>query len=104
MACHDTIPGSLHLAADATLRLGLPLDARHRWYDRALTLPDQPACLRPWAGHVETGRTSVSDPAMHGAAVMRWADGNGRAPPQRPRGAASAGLVALNDLFSVARS
>jgi hypothetical protein len=90
MACHDTVPGSLHLAADATLRLGLPLDARHRWYDRALTLPDQPACLRPWAGH--------------GAAVMRWADGNGRAPPQRPRGAASAGLVALNDLSSVARS
>jgi phospholipase C len=40
------------------------------WYDLALTLPDHPGWLRRFAGRQETGRDSISDPAMHGPARM----------------------------------
>jgi len=79
-------PRSIELAAGAQLRIELPLDPRHHWYDWVLSrtdAPDEaPACLKRWAGHVETGRPSVSDPAMHGEALLRsWA---GDQPPARP--------------------
>jgi phospholipase C len=40
------------------------------WYDLMLTLPAQPGWLRRFAGRLETGRPSISDPAMHGPARM----------------------------------
>jgi len=40
------------------------LTASDRWYDLTVTLDGQPAFLRRFAGHVETGRPSRTDPAI----------------------------------------
>ena len=42
------------------------------WYDITVTDPTRPAWLRRFAGRVETGRDSISDPAMVGPALMSW--------------------------------
>jgi phospholipase C len=47
-----------------------PVGPSGGWYDLSLTLDGHPAWLRRLAGRVETGRPSVSDPAMHGPALM----------------------------------
>jgi phospholipase C len=41
------------------------------WYDLALRDPAEPGFLRRFAGRVETGRPTLSDPAMGGAALVR---------------------------------
>ncbi|HEX7945479.1 MAG TPA: phospholipase domain-containing protein, partial [Phenylobacterium sp.] len=48
-----------------------PLTEQGGWYDLSLTLAGQPGWLRRFAGRLETGRHSISDPAMHGPALMR---------------------------------
>jgi phospholipase C len=76
----------LSLAAGASQDLALPLDQRHHWYDWALQADgpaDESAYLRRWAGHVETGRPSITDPAMQGPAALRSWTGDGPARPQR---------------------
>jgi phospholipase C len=40
------------------------LSASDGWYDLAVTIPGQPSYLRRFAGHVETGRPSRTDPAI----------------------------------------
>jgi phospholipase C len=79
-------PRSIELAASERLRIELPLDPQHHWYDWVLTRADAPTdasvCLKRWAGHVETGHPSLSDPAMHGEALLRAWDGDW--PPARP--------------------
>ncbi|OLL30491.1 phospholipase C, phosphocholine-specific [Burkholderia sp. SRS-W-2-2016] len=47
---------------------GLYLDLRnaHGWYDLAITVDTDPAFARRLAGHVETGNSSMSDPALGG--------------------------------------
>lgn len=40
------------------------LRASHHWYDLTLTLVDDPAFARRYAGHVELGRDSRTDPAI----------------------------------------
>ena len=47
-----------------------PLDKQGGWYDLSLTLPGHPGWLRRYAGRLETGRDSISDPEMHGPARM----------------------------------
>jgi phospholipase C len=42
------------------------------WYDLSIGAGGQPRFLERLAGRVETGHDSLSDPAMHGQAVMRW--------------------------------
>jgi phospholipase C len=65
-----------HLAWTATLAPGdtathtWPLKSTGGWYDLAVTSPAAPGFLRRLAGRIETGRDSVSDPAMGGAARM----------------------------------
>lgn len=81
----DGTPRTERLAAGASRRIVLPLDRRHHWYDWALTLLEEPGYLRRWAGHVETGRASVTDPAMHGPAQLHSA---GDELPLRPAAAA----------------
>ena len=44
-------------------------DARG-WYDLVLHTPADPAFLRRFAGRLETGRDSITDPAMSGPALM----------------------------------
>jgi phospholipase C len=36
------------------------------WYDISISSMESPAYLRRFAGHVETGRPSLSDPALLG--------------------------------------
>jgi phospholipase C len=42
------------------------LDATHGWYDLVLRVQDDDAFEYRLAGHVETGRDSMSDPALGG--------------------------------------
>jgi phospholipase C len=46
------------------------LKETHGWYDLALHTPTDPAFLRRFAGRLETGRDSITDPAMGGPALM----------------------------------
>jgi phospholipase C len=47
----------------------LPLAASHHWYDFTLRLDGSSGHARRFAGHMETGSDSFSDPAMGGPAV-----------------------------------
>jgi len=58
------------VAAQSTRRFERPLDVTHHWFDWRLTLSGMPGFVRRWAGHVETGRPSTTDPAMHGPALL----------------------------------
>jgi phospholipase C len=42
----------------------IPSVLRKGWYDITITSHADPAYLRRLAGHVETGRPSISDPAL----------------------------------------
>jgi len=50
--------------AGATVRHTFRLAKSRRWYDLTVTSDADPAFLRRFAGHVENGRTGVSDPAV----------------------------------------
>lgn len=50
--------------AGATVKKSLDLRASKRWYDLSVTSDTDPAFLRRFAGHVETGEPGVSDPAI----------------------------------------
>jgi phospholipase C len=64
---HVTIPaGGASPGADKLLR------ASGGWYDITVTDPAHPTWLRRFAGRIETGRDSISDPAMGGPARMTW--------------------------------
>ncbi|WP_293901262.1 phosphocholine-specific phospholipase C [Phenylobacterium sp.] len=47
-----------------------PLSAHGGWYDLSVTLLNHPGWLRRYAGRLETGHDSISDPEMHGPARM----------------------------------
>lgn len=47
------------------------LAATAGWYDLALRIPAEPEYLRRFAGRLETGRDTLSDPAMGGPALAR---------------------------------
>jgi phospholipase C len=64
---HVVIP-----AGGASPRADRLLRAAGGWYDITVTDPARPAWLRRFAGRVETGRDSISDPATGGPAVMSW--------------------------------
>lgn len=48
------------------------LDGTGGWYDFLVTCEDEPAFARRFAGRLETGKPSTSDPAMAGPALMTW--------------------------------
>ena len=52
------------LAPRAELTLRIPVAANGYWYDVSATVSSQPDYLRRCAGRVETGRHTVSDPAL----------------------------------------
>jgi phospholipase C len=54
----------LQLQAGATVEDHWPLGASSGWFDLSITVVDAPAFLRRFAGHVETGRASISDPGV----------------------------------------
>jgi phospholipase C len=47
-----------------TDELYLDLRNAHGWYDLAITVDTDPLFARRFAGHVETGKSSMSDPAL----------------------------------------
>ncbi len=61
-------PWSATVANGPDKSLHWSLDDSGQWYDFAVTCDSDPAFYRRFAGRVETGRHSVSDPAMGAAA------------------------------------
>ena len=60
------------LPAGGQARRRWPLKRSGGWYDLRLSTPSKANHSERYAGRIETGRDSVSDPAMGGAAVMAW--------------------------------
>ncbi|GGH12134.1 phosphocholine-specific phospholipase C [Silvibacterium dinghuense] len=60
----DAKPREYTVAAGASQVDRWDLGASHSWFDLSVTSPDSPEYLRRYAGHVETGRPSVSDPGL----------------------------------------
>ena len=54
------------LKAKSINRVRLKIDTAHHWYEINIRMKDHPNFLRQYAGHVETGEISVSDPYMGG--------------------------------------
>jgi phospholipase C len=51
----------------------LLLDQFHGWYDMVITVAEDPTFEHRLAGHIETGRDSISDPAMGGLLTLKAA-------------------------------
>ena len=49
----------------------LSLERFHGWYDLVVTVAEDPTFEYRLAGHVETGRDSMSDPAMGGLVTLK---------------------------------
>jgi phospholipase C len=60
----------VRVAARSRSTIRLPLAASHNWYDYSVRVNDVPGWLRRFAGHLENGQPSISDPAMHGPARL----------------------------------
>jgi len=58
------------LAPQATATVRLPLKDSAYWYDFSVRVAGQPDSSRRFAGHLETGQPSISDPAMEGPALL----------------------------------
>ena len=76
---HDLAYGAaartLDVPAGGRQTVELPLPA-HRWYDWSLGCEGLAGWRRRAAGHAENGTDSVSDPAMHGEALLHsWRGG-----------------------------
>jgi phospholipase C len=52
------------VAAGATVPDTWPLNADSGWYDLSFSVTESPVFLRRFAGHMETGKPSISDPAV----------------------------------------
>ncbi len=63
-------PWRVTLAPGDTAARTWPLKPTAGWYDLAVEVDGDATYLRRFAGHVETGRASLSDPAMGGPARM----------------------------------
>ena len=55
---------TLTVPAGGQVEQAWPLANCNAWYDFSVTLNEDPAYLRRFAGRVETGRHGSSDPAM----------------------------------------
>ena len=49
----------------------LSLERFHGWYDFVVTVAEDPSFERRLTGHVESGRDSISDPAMGGLLALK---------------------------------
>jgi phospholipase C len=52
------------LASGAMFETVLPLALTHGWYDMVLTVDTDPTFQQQIAGHLETGKASITDPAL----------------------------------------
>lgn len=60
----------LRLAPGEARAVMWPVRTVRGWHDVSVTLPAHPGWLRRYAGRLESGRDSVSDPAMSGPAIL----------------------------------
>lgn len=58
------------VAAKSQQTVRVPVDRDHRWHDHLLRVSELNSFSRRFAGHIENGEPSVSDPAMSGAARL----------------------------------
>jgi len=63
-------PMKMQVVARSTSTIRLPLASSSNWYDYSLRVNGLPGWLRRFAGHLENGSPSISDPAMRGAAQL----------------------------------
>ena len=62
---HDqNAPHIYSVASGASVEDHWLLTASSGWYDISVTAVDEPVYLRRFAGHIETGRPSISEPAI----------------------------------------
>ena len=62
----ESTPSHYPLAPGAQLEVVRNLAACEHWYDLSVTCDTDPRFLRRFAGHLETGHPSLSDPALSG--------------------------------------
>ena len=62
---------SQHLRPNETLKEKLPLAHFGGWYDFIVTVSGHPNFKYKLAGHVETGKDSISDPALGGLVALK---------------------------------
>jgi phospholipase C len=62
---------SQHLKRQQALEDELPLDQFSGWYDLIVKVSGDPSFKYQIAGHVETGKDSISDPALGGLVRLR---------------------------------
>ncbi|WP_271007390.1 phosphocholine-specific phospholipase C [Paucibacter sp. B51] len=67
---YSVAPQQIHLAAKTRTTLRLPLRESAYWYDFSVRVAGQGDYSRRFAGHMETGEASISDPAMSGPALL----------------------------------
>lgn len=65
----NTLP-EVRVVARSRSSLRLPLGTSSHWYDYSLRVNGAPTWLRRFAGHLENGLPSISDPAMQGPAQL----------------------------------
>jgi len=63
-------PLQVRVVARSRSTVRLPLVTSSHWYDYSLRVAGLPGWLRRFAGHLENGLPSISDPAMGGAAQL----------------------------------
>lgn len=66
----DAVPRAIRIAPGGTWSLQWPALAHRSWYDVSIRCPALPGYSRRLAGRLETGRPSISDPAMGGPALL----------------------------------
>lgn len=67
-----TAPATSALSARKRVDITWPTKASGGWYDLLVTCDAEPTFTRRFAGRMETGADSITDPAMSGAAIMSW--------------------------------
>ena len=67
---YGNAPSEVRVVARSRSSLRLPLAASSNWYDYSLGVNEFPGWFRRFAGHLENGLPSISDPAMQGAAQL----------------------------------
>jgi phospholipase C len=68
-AYYPATPATVSVVARGTTVIELPLATSGGWYDFSVRVKGQSDYSRRFAGRLETGADSTSDPAMHGTAV-----------------------------------
>ena len=68
-AYFDREPWVGTVAANSKSEHQWPLHSSSHWYDFTLTLKNVSGYSRRFAGHMETGKASISDPALGGTAI-----------------------------------